>query len=462
MIVNNTNSLREVIFLKQFYQLSNSIKAVAHRQMQSQTVRNLWDRFTQGQTVIEFLPCDANFFRIGEPRMPVLEQDKEYALSVDENGCAVVGRDFGGLMRGFFVLLMKLEPYEGKYILRCACHQSSYVLKNRMIHICVFPENDLYFIKKLIRFAALCQYTHIVIEFWGMLRYDCLKELAWPHAFTKAEAGELIRECRELGMEPVPMFNQLGHATASRLRYGKHVVLDQDPRLEHLFTPDGWAWNIESPQVKALLRSVRSELYELFGPGEYMHIGCDEAYYISRNPRVRAKLPQYLHDLTYEVQQEGRRPMLWMDMLLEKDAFKDCYAAGEKDEVEVLRKACADSSVFVDWQYGCVEVPVPSLLSLKDCGKDVMGAPWNHPDNYRAHISTVTEDHMHGIMLTTWDTLKTHIHSILDCAKCCGASTFYWSEFSGLQEETATLLRKVSFEGNSYESSGWSKEQIEC
>lgn len=447
--------------MKQFYQLSNSIKAVAHRQMHTRTVRNLWDRFTLGQTVVEFLLCEEFIFKIGEPRMPFLEQDKEYALSVDENGCAVVGRDFGGLMRGFCVLLMKLEPYEGHFVLRCTCQQSNYLLKNRMIHICVFPENDLYFIKKLIRLAALCQYTHIVIEFWGMLRYDCLKELAWPHAFTKAEAGELIRECRELGMEPVPMFNQLGHATASRLRYGKHVVLDQTPTLEHLFTPDGWAWNIESSQVKALLRSVRRELYELFGPGEYMHIGCDEAYYISRNPRVRAKLPQYLHDLTCEVRQEGRRPMLWMDMLLEKDNFKDCYAAGEKDEVEALRKACAESSVFVDWQYGCVEVPVPSLLSLKDCGKDVMGAPWNHPDNYRAHISTVADQHMHGIMLTTWDTLKTHIHSILDCAKCCGASTFYWSEFSGLQEETATLLRRVSFEGNSYESSGWAKEQIE-
>lgn len=159
-----------------------------------------------------------------------------------------------------------------------------------MIHICVFPENDLYFIKKLIRLAVLCQYTHIVIEFWGMLRYDRLKELAWPHAFTKAEAGELIRECRELGMEPVPMFNHLGHATGSRLCYGKHVVLDQNAKLEHLFTPDGWAWNIGSSEVAELLRGIRIELYELFGPGEYCHIGCDEAYYISRCPQMRQVL----------------------------------------------------------------------------------------------------------------------------------------------------------------------------
>jgi hypothetical protein len=132
-----------------------------------------------------------------------------------------------------------------------------------MIHICVFPENDLYFIKKLIRLSALCQYTHIVIEFWGMLQYDCLKELAWPHAFTKAQAQELIDECRELGIEPIPMFNMFGHATGSRECYGKHVVLDQNPTLQYLFTPDGWGWDITSEEVFALLKQVRQELYDL-------------------------------------------------------------------------------------------------------------------------------------------------------------------------------------------------------
>lgn len=448
--------------MDRFNQLKSSVMAVAHHKMCTKTVKTLWDRIILGETAIEFLPCEEFLFKIGEPRIPVPEGDWEYALSVDENGCAVVGRDFGGLMRGFFVLLMNLEPHEGNYILRHTCRQSNYLLKNRMIHICVFPENNLYCIKKLIRLAALCQYTHIVIEFWGMLRYDCLKELAWPHAFTKAEAGELIRECRELGMEPVPMLDHLGHTTGSRLCYGKHVVLDQNAKLEHLFTPDGWAWNIESGQVRELLRRIRSELYELFDPGEYMHIGCDEAYYISRCPEIRKKLPQYLHDLTCDVRQESRRPMLWMDMLLEKDTFKDCYAGGKKEEVEALRNACSESSVFVDWQYGCVEAPIPSLLSLKSCGRDVMGAPWNHPDNYRAHIRTVTDHGMYGIMLTTWHTLNVHMPSILDCAKCCGAATFFWSEYSGLHEETATLLRRVSFEGNSYADSGWSKEQIEC
>ncbi len=31
----------------------------------------------------------------------------------------------------------------------------------------------------------------------------------------------------------------------------------------------------------------------------------------------------------------------------------------------------------------------------------------------------------------------------------------------GMNNETATLLRRISFEGNGYFDSGWSKEQIE-
>jgi len=102
-----------VTSLEQFYQLEKNVKVVAYQKMHTGTVRNLWDRFTLGKTAIEFLPCEEFLFKIGEPRIPVLEGNREYALSVDANGCAVVGKDFGGLMRGFFVLLMKLEPVRG-------------------------------------------------------------------------------------------------------------------------------------------------------------------------------------------------------------------------------------------------------------------------------------------------------------------------------------------------------------
>ena len=435
--------------------------AAADPRMCNPSTQKLWHSFFLNSGSLQLQPGPENTFRLGSTPLPSLAAGKEYALVVDEDGAAIVGKDYGGLMRGFMSLLMKIEYGKNTFTIRPITEESNYRIANRFIHICVFPENDLYFIKKLIRLAALCQYTHIVIEFWGMLRYDCMEELAWPQAFTKEQVRELIREARELGIEPVPMFNQLGHASASRNRYGKHVVLEQNPALQYLFTPDGWAWNIASEDVLNLLKQVREELCELFGPGEFMHIGCDEAYYITKDPELRSQLPQYLATLTAQVEAEGRRPMLWMDMLLEANRFKDCYSSGKAGEVEAIRNATAPSTVFVDWQYGCTEVPVPSLISLAGCGHDCIGAPWEHPGNYSAHIETVVQNNMYGIMLTTWDTLKDRMITIPDCARLLGAQSFVWSGNSGSCDITATMLRRLSFEGNTYESSGWSKQQIE-
>ena len=444
-----------------FFPIGTATVAIANKQMNNETTKKLWHGFLATQGTLELTPCDEFVFRIGSAPLPALKAGKEYALTVDTDGIAVVGKDYGGLMRGFFSLLIKIELQKTGFAVKYTTEQSRYIIRNRMIHICVFPENDLYFIKKMIRLSALCQYTHIVIEFWGTLQFDAMKELAWPNAFTKDQARELIRECNDLGIEPIPMFNQLGHAPASRVRYGKHVVLDQNPKLQYLFTPDGWAWNVELPEVKALLKDIRQELYDLFGDCSYFHIGFDEAYLYSQDPALRKQLPDILREFTTAVEAEGRRPMLWMDMFLEKDAFKDCYAVGEKEESEACRSAAAKSSVFVDWQYGCFDAPIPSLVSLKNCGKDVMGAPLTKPENYSAHVRTVAENNLFGIMLTTWSGLKESTRYILGCAKECGAVSFPWSDYAILWTETATILRNVSFEGNTYADSGWAKEQME-
>lgn len=438
--------------------------ATADPRMDNETLRNLWRGFTLTVGALSFEKGEPCTFRLGNTPLPPLPEGKEYALRVDEQGAAVIGKDYGGLMRGVFSLMMKIECQEERLMIKAVAEESAYTIRNRMLHICVFPENDLYFIKKLIRLAAVCQYTHLVIEFWGMLQYDCLKELAWPHAFTKEQAEELIQECRDLGIEPIPMFNQLGHASGCRIKYGKHVVLDQNPRLQHLFTPDGWAWNIESPAVKALLKAVRKELYDLFGQGEYIHIGCDEAYFYTHCDEKRKLLPAFLKELTDAVAAEGRRPMVWMDMMLERDKYNQkvrAYATCAPEEVELLQGSLNPATVMVDWQYEMTEAPIEPLLSLKGNIRDAMGAPWFEPKNYAAYAKTIADHGFFGIMMTTWHTLKEKMPCILGCAKECGAVTFPWSACGRLDAETASLLRRLSFEGNTYADSGWSKEQIE-
>ncbi len=455
--------------MNSYYVLNNSEAAVACERMNNETVKKLWRGFSSKNRELNFCVSEEFIFKIGNTETPLPKDGKEFTLKVDKDGICIRGKDYGGLLRGFFALLMKFEYENGLIKIKHTAEESNYKLSNRMIHICVFPENSLYFIKKLIRLSALCQYTHIVIEFWGMLKYDCMNELSWENAFSKADAKELVKECNDLGIAPIPMFNHFGHASASRVCYGKHVVLDQNPELRELFTPDGWVWNIFSTEVFELLKKIRYELYDVFPDCRYIHIGFDEAYYVSTHDDWRKSFPKYLEAVTREVEKEGKRPMIWMDMLLEAGKFPACYTVGNADEVKILQNATSKSTIFVDWQYNCNTAPIPSLESLRDCGRDCMGAPWFDKNNCAAHIDTLTKNNMFGIMFTTWHTLKEHMPSILRCSKLMGGKGFAWSLDGdknggidgGIREETATLLRAVSFEGNTYEDSGWSRLQTE-
>lgn len=457
--------------MKKHFTFGNKVECKGDRRLNNDTLKKLWKNFCFTACELSVSRGEELSFVIGSAQPLEVRPESEYAISVNEQGAAVSGRDFGGLMRGIMVLMMQIEYAsleEGEECFKIGCMnlQSSYRIKNRMIHICVFPENSLNYIKKLVRLIAVCQYTHIVVEFWGTLRYDCLKELSWPNAFTKGELREIIREIRELGMEPIPMFNMLGHASASRICFGKHVVLDQNPRLQPLFTPDGWVWNITSPKVKALLREIRKELYDLFGESEYFHIGCDEAYYAAHSKKIADILPAYLGEITHEVAAEGRRPMVWMDMFLEKGQFpKEYFCNGAPGESEKLISRLEKETVMVDWQYNIKQAPIETLVHLKNKGFELIGAPWLDFENISACIDTVSEHKLSGVMLTLWHTLKYQMRGILRCAHEFGAQTFPWSEESGGPDapapETASLLRRLSFEGNSYEECGWSQQQID-
>lgn len=454
--------------MKTRFQLRTSVTAKADPKMHNDTVKNLWHGFTLTCSTLSFETGDTNTFILGNCDVPVLPDGKEYALTVTAEGAAVIGRDYGGLIRGYISLLMKigytnLDVGQEDLFMEACSEESHYKLQNRMIHFCVFPETELHFLRQMLRLCGVLQFTHVVIEFWGMLQYDALKELAWPQAYSKDQIRELIQEIREFGMEPVPMLNQLGHAAMSRAILGKHTVLDQNPRLQTLFTPDGWAWGIYSPRVKKLLKAMRAELYELFGPGEFIHIGCDEADYYILNEDTRKDIGNYLHDLTTEVVSEGRRPMMWMDMLLEEvpESSPRYFGSATAEEAAERRRKLAPETVCIDWQYIPKNAPVESLTSLKDCGHDIIGAPWYIDYGYKNMIDTVEQYDMYGIMMTTWHVLCNETPQIVELARYLNISLFPWESSCKPFYIASSILRRVSFNGCTYEQTGWKQKQIE-
>ncbi len=433
----------------------------------TEVLAEFWNGFCSRAGVLVPKTGEPNRISIGTPTFLPLADGEEYTVCIRPEGVGILGRDLPTLSRGFSAFLMQIETI-GKDTFRAGCRDlhGSFSVRRRMIHLCVFPNTTLQSLRRLVRLCGILAYTHVVIEFWGMLHLDAMKELAWENAYTKAEIRPILREARAMGMEPIPMMNQLGHAAGCRLSCGKHVVLDQNPRLQSLFTPDGWCWSVFSPEVQTLLKKVRAELCELFGSGEYFHIGCDEAYMYSSGYFPLSGLVNYLKNLTAEVVAEGRRPILWGDMIIPYETSSENAdvraAAWEKAKtMRPLLDALHPQSIIADWQYDIKTAPIPSTEAFAKSGFDTIGCPWDQTGNIDAMYDTALSCNLYGLMMTTWHTLSEGIHSVLYFARKCGAAKALWSDHAGHPKlETAVLLRKLSPEGLPYEETGYRVRQI--
>ena len=456
---------------KTYFYFGAALRGTGDSRLNNETIRSLWKGFCFQAGSLELAEGSAFSFRTGTQELPRIPDGKEFALRVTEEGIALAARDYPALVRGMMVLLMRVEPVdltEGQERFRiesCAL-ESRYTVQTRMLHLCVFPETTPDFLRKCLRLAGVMQYTHLVLEFWGMLKFDCLKELSWENAFSKEFAGQLGKEARDLGMDVVPMLNHLGHASACRVSGGKHVVLDQNPRLAPLFSPDGWSWNLRSPRVPDLLRELRRELYEVFPGAQYFHLGCDEVYSYETGDEAQALMARFLRDRIEEMLQEGKRPIIWGDMLLNSQACgvgKPYFCGCDTPEhARQLLEAIPRETVIADWHYDVLQPPVKTSIYLKQQGFQVLGAPWFQRENCRAYVDTVRDSGLMGIMVTTWHTLAQQMPHIVTDALLCGAYQSPWSgpEISRVRTETAALLRKVSGPAATYAQAGWTDSQI--
>lgn len=447
----------------------NKVTAYFYKELCNSLMKSMWKSFCARTGEIDFLATDKFELVLGEAVAPVLAENCDYALSITEAGAAVSASSKENLAKGYFDLLKRIKIKKTDsgivfYAEECFV-EKKFPVKFRGIHFCIFPETSLITLNKLIRFCAALQYTHINLEFWGMLKFDCLKELAWENAHTKEEVKAIIKEIRQLGMEPIPMFNHFGHASGSRVHGGKHVVLDQNPALCYLFGENGWNWNYKSEEVLQLQSQIRKELYEVFGEGEYINIGFDEAYGYGDNVDTADEIALFLKNTVNQVLNEGRRPIIWGDMLLNRELLASVdendyiCSAMEKVIAEKLINALDKRVIIADWQYNTKKAPVKTVDYFKALGFEVLGCPWESVENALSVSETVCNSDALGVLETTWHTLRKDYDAIYAVsAYCCGEPiprnrAEYWLKI-------AALLRSVNEKYNGYLECGWVEEQI--
>ena len=432
----------------------------------------LWRGFNHHRSNIELSEAEGLVFAVGDAEIPEV-RGYEYAISVTTGGFAVASDTKDGLIRGFMTLLDRIHPTdEGGAVgyLDCCMLRQSPRIANRMVHFCVFPETDLFYLHRFLRLCASLKYTHVVVEFWGMIKLDCMAELAWPFAFTKDEVRPIMAEAKTLGLEIIPMFNHWGHASLSRAIHGKHVVLDQNPTLVTLFEEGGWCWKISDARVRELFRKIRAELMELAGEGSYFHIGCDEADgYDMKNPKERETVLEFLNEVAEELAEHGRRPIMWGDMLIFKhqryDEENKYFCASPSEECEKYMFSHLDKRfIIADWQYLSSKAPIETSLTVNSYGYDTLVCPFDFAveKNVAVH-KTVVDGGLFGFMHTTWHRLSIGMPFVTMMA--VGG----YEELSAdnnpvliYRYKTAELLRKVMRSDGTYEHAGWSRKQTEA
>lgn len=449
--------------------LPKVVKATGSSCLCEEIFAELWHSFSFEKSVVEVTPADGFVFKVGEAETPDLK-DFDFAISAQPSGIAVAAKDARELRHAFFTLLdmIKIDIDDDDAVsLDCCLVRERARIPTRMVHFCVFPETELWELERFVRFAAALRYTHVIVEFWGMLKYDCLRELAWESAYTKEQIAPIVEEARKLGIALVPMFNHWGHAAGSRVKHGKHVVLDQNPALEGYFTDYGWCWNIKKPKVKALLSKIRDELFALFPDSEYFHVGCDEAYGFDLTKRENCDLiTDYLNEISESVKEKGKRLIAWGDMFIHKSCDFNpennytCLCPTSESQDYLLSRLDRDI-VIADWQYDSKYAPIETSAVFKNAGFDVMICPWDRSlENVIACTETAKSERLFGILHTTWHILSSGMPMVTVAAVRCYSDELNFA-FGTRSTATAALLRRVYPSNGIYSRTGWSKKQID-
>ena len=456
------------------YPVEGKIRAVAHASLCKPVFAEYWNNFSYGLSEIELLPTDSFTFCIGQA--PVLPLDGEsYRVSITESGVSLAACSEKSLICGFMTLidrlLMERVNGESRLFLDACTYGETAFIARRMAHFCVFPETELWEIRRFVRLCAFLRYTHLVIEFWGTFRYECLDALSWESAFSADDLREIFAEAQDLGLELVPMFNHYGHASSGRVMHGKHVVLDRSPQYAYLFDETGWAWNIGLSETIDLQKKMRQELTELCGAGSFFHIGCDEIYGFDYSERAMEEICTHINAVAQSLAENGRKPILWADMFLPrtlKNQTGNTYtAACPSENASSFMLSKLDKNVLLaDWQYDACRFPVETSLYLKEKGFSVLLCPWDRGMNRtNACLETAKIHGLDGILHTTWHTLSSGMPYVAKTARGCflpaGAKDVRDENPALHFNKTAEILRKVYPCGGDYRKSGWSKKEIE-
>jgi hypothetical protein len=165
---------------------------------------------------------------------------------------------------------------------------------------------------------------------------------------SKEQFRDILTYSRELGLEPIPLLQTVGHGEYVMLHEKYHKFRENPERHDCYCTTN--------PEVRDFLRGWVEEYLDLFGEIRYFHLGGDEAYEFATCPQCEAYAEEkgrnqlyfdHISDIASPLLKSGVRPGIWGDMVLR-----------HPDAMDVISK----DFVLWDWNYGGSDLGAEEVL----------------------------------------------------------------------------------------------------
>lgn len=193
------------------------------------------------------------------------------------------------------------------------------------------------YLEKWLNELARLGYDTVIWEVENNVKWETCPECASPDAFTKDEFREILALCRNLGLEPIPLFQTIAHCEYV-LKHEKYKHLAESPGAINQYCPT-------NPDLMEFLDRWIDEYLELFGKVAHFHLGADEAWSLGSCGRCAQYAKalslsdlyvNHVNALAEKLAQLGVTPAIWADMVLHHN--------------EALDKLSRDIMLF-DWMY---------------------------------------------------------------------------------------------------------------
>ncbi len=264
-------------------------------------------------------------------------------------------------------------------------------------------------LKALAAEVADLGFNTLIMEWEGTYPYKQHSIISNRYAYTHSEIKDFIQYSEGLGLDVIPLQQNLGHA--------EYILMH--PRYAYLRADKDNFQQIDPTRLnaaKALFTELYSDMLSTH-QSEYVHIGgdetrlldcerCQKAWGKDGEELGKSKLyVNYMKMIAEIVIAQGKTPLLWADMILK---HPEAIADMPKDVI------------YIDWNYGWKfdkfgETPVDIIKkhgltfwgasSIRSGPDDYHITSWNkHMNNQADYVTYARDAGFKGMVLTSWST----------------------------------------------------------